>query len=206
MLGLEIGRDIALESETSAAQEPPVRQSRRIAQLKIKEQADRRRIEEETMRELEDKKETDKKKRKKQKVYFRANALEIIVIERTDNRSFSVQPESEEEEEIIIKEIEKEKKSKKKRRKRKKKKLAKFNEANPWQSSSGSSSDEENENEEDEEEEEIESEGSLLFKSDHEFSPESDLEKDQEPEPLRRARTAQKGKFSVKKQFDQIYI
>lgn len=85
MLGLEIGRDIALESETSAAQETPVRQSRRIAQLKIKEQADRRRLEEETMRELEDKKETDKKKRKKQKVYFRANALEIIVIERTDN-------------------------------------------------------------------------------------------------------------------------
>lgn len=74
--------------------------------------------------------------------------------------------------------------------------MAKFNEANPWQSSSGSSSDEENENEDEEEEEEdLESEGSLLFKSDHEFSPESDLEKDQESEPLRRARTAQKGKF-----------
>lgn len=79
--------------------------------------------------------------------------------------------------------------------------LTKFNEANPWQSSSGSSSDEENENE-DEEEEEMESEGSLLFKSDHEFSPESDLEKDQESEPLRRARTAQKGEFFVKKEFD----
>lgn len=94
-----------------------------------------------------------------------------------------------------MKEIEKEKKSKKKRRKRKKKKmLAKFNEANPWQSSSGSSSDDENDNEEEEEEEDMmESEGSLLFKSDHEFSPESDLEKDQESEPLRRARTAQKG-------------
>jgi len=78
--------------------------------------------------------------------------------------------------------------------------LAKFNEANPWQSSSGSSSDEDIELEdEDEEDEDIESEGSL-FKSDHEFSPESDLEKDQESEPLRRARTAQKGKnCSVKK-------
>lgn len=97
----------------------------------------------------------------------------------------------------MIKEIEKEIKSKKKRRKKKKKKmLAKFNEANPWQSSSGSSSDEENENEDEEDEDEdMESEGSLLFKSDHEFSPESDLEKDQESEPLRRARTAQKGKF-----------
>lgn len=84
----------------------------------------------------------------------------------------------------------------KKRRRRKKKKLgAKFNEANPWQSSSGSSSTEQNEHEE-EEEEEIESDGDqLVFKSDHEFSPESDLEKDdQESEPMRRARTAQKSK------------
>lgn len=85
--------------------------------------------------------------------------------------------------------------------------LAKFNEANPWQSSSGSSSDEENENEDEEEEDEdMESEGSLLFKSDHEFSPESDLEKDQESEPLRRARTAQKGKFFAKKKFNRTLI
>lgn len=69
MLGLEIGRDIALEGETPTEHdETPVRQSRRIAQLKIKEQADRRRIEEETMRDLEDKKESEKKRRKKQKV------------------------------------------------------------------------------------------------------------------------------------------
>lgn len=69
VLGLEIGRDISLETEASSKQdETPVRQSRRIAQLKIKEQADRRRIEEETMRELEEKKESEKKKRKKQKV------------------------------------------------------------------------------------------------------------------------------------------
>ncbi|KYQ46402.1 Remodeling and spacing factor 1 [Trachymyrmex zeteki] len=180
VLGLEIGRDISLETESPAQDEMPVRQSRRIAQLKIKEQADRRRIEEESMREIEEKKESEKKKRKKQK------------------------PESEEE--IIIKEIEKEKKSKKRRRKRKKKKmLAKFNEANPWQSSSGSSSDEENDNEDEEEDmdEDMESEGSLLFKSDHEFSPESDLEKDQEPQPLRRARTAQKAQSHVEEAEDE---
>ncbi|KOC60934.1 Remodeling and spacing factor 1 [Habropoda laboriosa] len=181
VLGLEIGRDIVPEIQAGLAQdETPVRQSRRIAQLKIKEEADRRRIEEETSNERKDKKDcTEKKKRKKQK------------------------PESEEE--IVIKETEKEKKSKKKRRKRKKKKmLAKFNEANPWQSSSGSSSDDENENDEDEdEEEEIESEGSLLFKSDHEFSPESDLEKDQESEPLRRARTAQKAQSDVEEADDE---
>ncbi|KAG5340700.1 RSF1 factor, partial [Acromyrmex heyeri] len=182
VLGLEIGRDISLETENpvTAQDETPVRQSRRIAQLKIKEQADRRRIEEESMREVEDKKESEKKKRKKQK------------------------PESEEE--VIIKEIEKEKKSKKRRRKRKKKKmLAKFNEANPWQSSSGSSSDEENDNEDEEEDmdEDMESEGSLLFKSDHEFSPESDLEKDHEPQPLRRARTAQKAQSDVEEAEDE---
>lgn len=72
VLGLEIGRDISLETETPGLEqdETPVRQSRRIAQLKIKEQADRRRIEEETMREIEDKKDSDKKKRKKQKVSY----------------------------------------------------------------------------------------------------------------------------------------
>ncbi|XP_018350051.1 PREDICTED: uncharacterized protein LOC108753179 isoform X2 [Trachymyrmex septentrionalis] len=180
VLGLEIGRDISLETDTPAQDETPVRQSRRIAQLKIKEQADRRRIEEESMREIEEKKESEKKKRKKQK------------------------PESEEE--VIIKEIEKEKKSKKRRRKRKKKKmLAKFNEANPWQSSSGSSSDEENDNEDEEEDmdEDMESEESLLFKSDHEFSPESDLEKDHEPQPLRRARTAQKAQSDVEEAEDE---
>lgn len=75
VLGLEIGRDIALETEASLIQdETPVRQSRRIAQLKIKEQADRRRMEEETMRELEEKKECDKKKRKKQKVSIRVSS------------------------------------------------------------------------------------------------------------------------------------
>lgn len=71
VLGLEIGRDISLEMEAPLEKdETPVRQSRRIAQLKIKEQADRRRIEEETMRELEEKKESEKKKRKKQKVSY----------------------------------------------------------------------------------------------------------------------------------------
>lgn len=67
--------------------------------------------------------------------------------------------------------------------------MAKFDEANPWKSSSGSSS-EDGENEEEEEEEEIEDDVSL--KSDHEFSPESDLEQDDAAQPLRRARTAQK--------------
>ncbi|XP_043491039.1 titin homolog isoform X2 [Polistes fuscatus] len=180
VLGLEIGRDIAPEQQEGALQgETPVRQSRRIAQLKIKEAADRRRIEEETLTDVKEKKDTtDKKKRRKQK--------------------------NESEEEVTMKEIDKDIKSNRKRKKRKKKKmLAKFNEANPWQSSSGSSTDNDVENEDEEEEEEIETEGSLLFKSDHEFSPESDLEKDQESEPLRRARTAQKAQSDVEEADDE---
>lgn len=72
VLGLEVGRDIVPETQTGLIQdETPVRQSRRIAQLKIKEEADRRRIEEETSNERKEKKDCmEKKKRKKQKVYF----------------------------------------------------------------------------------------------------------------------------------------
>lgn len=45
-----------------------------------------------------------------------------------------------------------------------------------------------------EEEEEVieEDDPPLEFKSDHEFSPESDLEEDGESQPMRRARTARK--------------
>jgi hypothetical protein len=51
------------------------------------------------------------------------------------------------------------------------------------------------EEEEQEQTEEEEDESNLVFKSDHEFSPESDLEnEDAEVQPTRRARTAQKGK------------
>lgn len=72
VLGLEVGRDIVPETQTGLIQdETPVRQSRRIAQLKIKEEADRRRIEEETSNERKDKKDSvERKKRKKPKVYF----------------------------------------------------------------------------------------------------------------------------------------
>lgn len=49
--------------------------------------------------------------------------------------------------------------------------------------------------EEEEEEHDLEEEEDLVFKSDHEFSPESDLENDADYIPVRRARTAQKGKL-----------
>jgi len=54
------------------------------------------------------------------------------------------------------------------------------------------------EEEEQEQTEEEEDESNLVFKSDHEFSPESDLENEGgEVQPTRRARTAQKGKLHV---------
>jgi remodeling and spacing factor 1 len=53
------------------------------------------------------------------------------------------------------------------------------------------------EEEEQEQTEEEEDESNIVFKSDHEFSPESDLEnEDAEVQPTRRARTAQKGKHT----------
>lgn len=52
------------------------------------------------------------------------------------------------------------------------------------------------EEEDEQEQTEEEDESNIVFKSDHEFSPESDLEnEDAEVQPTRRARTAQKGKL-----------
>nr|XP_045592211.1 uncharacterized protein LOC123754093 [Procambarus clarkii] len=79
------------------------------------------------------------------------------------------------------------------RRKRKKKKRGKRRRTNPndpWahSSTSSSSSSEEEEEEEDLDDEEEEN---LIFKSDHEFSPESDIE-EADAQPIKRARTAKK--------------
>lgn len=69
-----------------------------------------------------------------------------------------------------------------------------FDESNPWKSSSDSSSsaeeDEDNIYSEDDEDR-------SQLKSDHEFSPESDLEDSEDVKPLRRARTARKGKLFI---------
>ncbi|KAK0083356.1 hypothetical protein PV325_008923 [Microctonus aethiopoides] len=184
VLGLEIGIDIALPDSQSgtALDETPVRQSRRIAQIKIKEEADRRRIEEEALGEMKEKKErdtADKKKRKK------------------------IKGESDDDPPVKC-DIRDDREVKLKKKRKKKKKEKKFNEAKPWQSSSGSTSENENENDEDlDDEDDIESEESLLFKSDHEFSPESDLEKDAETEPMRRARTARKSENDIEEAEDE---
>lgn len=81
-----------------------------------------------------------------------------------------------------------------KRKKKKKQDLSKlFDMTNAWKSSTDSSTNEEEEEEEVYEEIEYEEERSHhVLKSDHEFSPESDLETEAEALPTRRARTVKK--------------
>lgn len=71
VLGLEIGIDIVETDPSAAPGEIPVRPFRRITQIKIKEEADRRRIEEETLHNIKIKKpkkeSVEKQRRKKHK-------------------------------------------------------------------------------------------------------------------------------------------
>lgn len=82
-----------------------------------------------------------------------------------------------------------EKKSKRRKKYRDPHKI--FDVSTPWKSSSESSESEEEEIEEEVEQSEEDNLGDL--KSDHEFSPESDLEEGAEVQPMKRARTARKG-------------
>lgn len=195
VMGLEIGSDVDNELK-NAEGEPSVRQSRRIAQLKIKKEADKCLIEEIVVG--EDDKKHGKHKKKHEKHKDKKSG---------DKKKRKKRSRSSDEDEVAAalaaaaaaKEREKEEKERRRKERRRKRKMQnKFDESKPWQSSSGSSSTEvENEPEEEEEFEYHESEGSPLFRSDHEFSPESDLEKDdadQGTTPLKRARTAQKSK------------
>ncbi|CAG2053536.1 unnamed protein product, partial [Timema podura] len=188
--GLDMGAEL-LTDDTGAGPSSgtPVRQSRRIAQIKIKEEAERRELEEMTLYSYHE--EQRKKKNKKQSKHENNNEAKLP---KSDQKKKKLQAESDEDyiqlgqEEPLISKI--------KRKKRKKKSgISKFNELNPWMSSSGSSSSSQEEVEEDEEEElePTEDESNLVFKSDHEFSPESDLEGEEGDIQLpRRARTAQK--------------
>ncbi|KAK4883507.1 hypothetical protein RN001_006826 [Aquatica leii] len=172
LLGLEISK----ETENMLREDAPmgVRQSRRIAQLKIKEEAERRKIEEMTLHDLKEEKvrkgkkdvdadyKLEKKKKKKKHIG-------------TDDETTG--------------DGEYEEKKKRKKRKKHRDPRKQFDVHNPWKSSSGSSSSSEEEEEEEIEEDE---DRPIVLKSDHEFSPESDLEEGAEIQPLKRARTAKK--------------
>ncbi|XP_046396168.1 uncharacterized protein LOC124163357 isoform X2 [Ischnura elegans] len=208
-----------------------VRQSRRIAQIKLKEEAERRKLEEAALIRLKE----EQKKRKKQ---------ELIVIDddfEPEESEEEVKPEKrkrgpkkgskedivedgkkkrkkrgrkrkgetgsdedfrlEGEEFLVAEGLDGKKKHHKKKKKKKKKRPKGRKGNNPWESSGSSSSEAEEGEEEELEEEEDEDDEVLVFKSDHEFSPESDLEQGtgEEVQPTRRARTARKAKPQVKR-------
>ncbi|KAH8321218.1 hypothetical protein KR059_003195 [Drosophila kikkawai] len=144
--------------------ETPVRQSRRIAQQKIKEEAERRKLEEVALRSM---KQELKKKKKAEK------EADPTVLE----------PSGEESEESEASEAAEEE-----ARNKKKKKC-------PGKDGAWSSDSEEQPESEEEEEEPPHYDtdpGSPLFRSDHEFSPESELEDESQVVPMKRARTVRK--------------
>ncbi|CAO1360578.1 unnamed protein product [Diamesa hyperborea] len=152
--------------------ETPVRMSRRIAQQKIREETDRRQMEEKLLKQM--KAEAEKKKKGGPE---------------SDNEKDKNYEKEEEEEEEEGEEENSDEAGAKEGKKRKKTKILPSDKQ--WQTSSSAS--EESEQEEEDYMEHIPSDhGSPLFRSDHEFSPESDDETDQVVVPIKRARTAKK--------------
>ncbi|XP_071447499.1 mucin-17 [Hetaerina americana] len=203
-----------------------VRQSRRIAQIKLKEEAERRKLEEAALMRLKE----EQKKRKKQELIMIEDDFDLEESEdevKPEKRKRGPKKTSKEDDNVIDGKKKRKKRGRKKKgetnsdedfrlegeellvadgsdgkkkhrkKKKKKKKRRKGRKGNnPWESSGSSSSEAEEGEEEDDEEEEEEDDEVLVFKSDHEFSPESDLEEGpgDEVQPTRRARTARKGR------------
>lgn len=138
-----------------------IRQSRRIAQLKIKEEAERRKMEEVALKKMK----SDFKRQK-----------QLSEGKDPTPSLHSDQEEPEQEDEYIMEKISKKKNGNEKKKKR-----------DGW----SSGSDEQDE-EEEEQEHYYDSDKSVLLKSDHEFSPESDIEDTSQIVPLKRARTVRK--------------
>lgn len=176
LMGLDID-DAMLEK---LKEEPPVRQSRRIAQIKIKEEAERRDIEEIVLNKL--KAASDRKKSStgtptqsggaaasREDPAFKPSSVKSEDDSDSDG-SFSTDH--------------------KRDAKKKKKKLPKG--ANPWQTDSEGGDASDAAAEDALYEQHYESDHKMgALKSDHEFSPESDLESDVVV-PVKRARTARK--------------
>ena len=153
--------DTSLVIETTE-NEAPVRQSRRIAQQKIREETERRQMEEKMLKQM--KMASEKKKKSGTDV---------------------TEDEAEVEEEQ--KESSGDDESFKDSRKKKKSKIKPSDKQ--WQTSSSHSEHSESE---DYLEHVPSDPGSPLFKSDHEFSPESDDDDTTQVQPVKRARTAKK--------------
>ncbi|KAF6213971.1 hypothetical protein GE061_011700 [Apolygus lucorum] len=174
----------------------PGRASRRIAMQKIKEEAERRAVEDAI-------KEIDKGSKKKEKNSSKVSKDAVtsskkdILKDKSGKKKRRKKEETEEDEDEAADD------SKKDEKRRRKKKGFKYNIHKPWASSSDS--DEENVEEEEEDhlefmgmEEEEDVRGKPVA-SDHEFSCDEDLEKGEGEElPVRRARTAVKKAKSEK--------
>lgn len=148
-----------------ASDETPVRQSRRIAQQKIREETERRQMEEKMLRQM--KAEAEKKKK---------SGESEDEVDEIDEAYEEEQKDSSDDDQSFVE-------SKKKR----KSKILPADKQ--WQTSSSHSEHSESE---DYMEHVPSDPGSPLFKSDHEFSPESDDEDTTQVQPLKRARTAKK--------------
>ncbi|XP_037778930.1 remodeling and spacing factor 1-like isoform X2 [Penaeus monodon] len=145
----------------------PRQRSARIAKIREKEEMERRELEAQRMKQLAEENRLKELKRKAREERRSLRELKKGRRERKEKKDRE--------------------KKKKKKKKRGKKKRAHPND--PWENSSTSSSSSTEEEEEyDLEEEEDEN---LVFKSDHEFSPESDVE-EADAQPIKRARTAKK--------------
>lgn len=142
--------------------EAPVRQSRRIAQQKIREETERRQMEEKMLKQM--KAMVDKKKKDPNDVTEEEEVEEEEKDSSGDDETFKDET----------------------RRKKKSKILPSDKQ---WQTSSSHSEHSESEDYM----EHIPSDpGSPLFKSDHEFDPESDDDDTTQVQPVKRARTAKK--------------
>ena len=147
----------------------PVRQSRRIAQQKVREETDRRRIEEKLLKQM--KAEAERKKKGD------ADADEV------EDPSGESSDEEENSKDVTYVD----------EKKKKKKKLKPIDK--PWQTSSDDNNVSEPEEEDYMLEQRRSDHGSPLFRSDHEFSCESDVANEEEQSvPTKRARTAKKTK------------
>ncbi|XP_045029400.1 uncharacterized protein LOC116923747 isoform X2 [Daphnia magna] len=177
------------------AQPTVLRQSSRIAKLREKEDEDRRKEEAERLQRLKEEHERREKRRtardekmkkmeeKQQRRQLKTTTREDVTYKQSEEESSSSDEEKNSEEEG------RKKKSKKDKRRHRKKKIDR-----PWDSTDSSEKSSESDVDGLDDLQVEEENEELVFKSDHEFSPESDLDGEEEiVQPTKHARTARAG-------------
>ncbi|XP_059351404.1 uncharacterized protein LOC130695810 [Daphnia carinata] len=190
--GLDGNTDSGKEND---AQPMVLRQSSRIAKLREKEDEDRRKEEAARLQRLKEEHERREKRRsardekmkkmeeKQQRRQLKTTTREDVTYRQSEEESSSSDEEKNSEEEG------RKKKSKKDKRKHKKKKIDR-----PWDSTDSSEKSSESDVDGLDDLQVEEENEELVFKSDHEFSPESDLDDEEETvQPTKHARTARAG-------------